>query len=265
MSAEASSRASIDLPGVQQRLVDAVRATGKPIVAVLMNGRPLAIPRLHETVPAIVESWFLGVETGSALADVLFGDVSPSGKLPVTFPCVVGQVPIYYAHKNTGRPSSTAKYTSNYLDVPWTPLYPFGFGLSYTTFTYGMPRLSAARLSPGDTLKIEVEVTNAGRRTGEEVAQLYIQDLVASVTRPVKELLRFQRVTLRPGETATLRFALGASDLAFYDLAMRRVVEPGTFKVFVGGSSADVREAAFTLTTSDGGSVAVPEACPAAR
>jgi len=265
MSAEAASRASIDLPGVQQRLVDAVRGTGKPLVVVLANGRPLALERLQGTVPAILESWFLGIEAGNAIADVLFGDVSPSGKLPVTFPRVVGQLPIYYARKNTGRPPSDEKYTSKYLDVPWTPLYPFGFGLSYTTFSYGAPRLSATRLSPRDTLRVEVNVTNTGRRVGDEVVQLYVQDLVGSVTRPLKELRGFQRVTLEPGERTTIRFALRAQDLAFYDLGMRRVVEPGAFKLFVGASSVDVREAGFTLVTPDGASVPIPEVCTAPR
>ena len=262
MSAEAASRAAIDLPGMQQQLVDAVRAAGKPTVAVLMNGRPLAISRLQETVPAIIESWFLGVEAGNALADVLFGDVAPSGKLPVTFPRVVGQVPIYYAHKNTGRPSSPQKYTSNYIDVPWTPLYPFGFGLTYTTFTYGTPRLSATRISARDTLRVEVEVRNSGQRAGDEVVQLYVQDIVGSVTRPLKELRRFERVSLQAGETKTVRFSLDVRDLAFYDLGMHRVVEPGEFKVFVGGSSADVRDAGFSVVSPDGGSIPVPDRCP---
>jgi beta-glucosidase len=213
-----------------------------------MNGRPLAIGWLAERVPAIVETWFLGVEHGTATADVLFGDYAPGGKLPVTFPRAVGQVPIYYSHKNTGRPpSEDNKFSSKYIDLPWTPLYPFGHGLSYTTFAYGAPRLSATTLRPGETLRVDVDVTNTGARAGSEVVQLYVQDLVASVTRPVKELRAFRRVTLGPGERRTVSFTLRPDDLAFYDLAMRRVVEPGFFKVFVGTSSAEVAEARFEV------------------
>lgn len=258
LSAEASSRSSLDLPGAQQRLVDAVVATRKPVVVVLMNGRPLAIGAVHDRVPAILETWFLGIEAGTATADVLFGDHNPGGKLPVTFPRTVGQVPIYYAHRNTGRPPSPEKYTSKYLDLPSTPLYPFGHGLSYTRFRYGAPRLSSATPAAADTLRVEVDVTNTGPRSGDEVVQLYVQDVVASVTRPVKELRGFERVTLAAGETRTVRFSLTANDLTFYDLAMRRVVEPGAFKVFVGGSSAEVQEASFTLRTPGDAPLSVP-------
>ena len=262
MSAEANSRAFLDIPGVQERLATELAATGKPVVVVLMNGRPLAIPRLDGAVPAIVESWFLGVETGNALADVLFGDVNPGGKLPATFPRATGQVPIYYAHKNTGRPPDAANhYTSKYNDLPWTPLYPFGFGLSYTTFTTSAPRLDATTLRAGDSLGVSVDVKNTGSRAGDEVVQLYVRDDVASVTRPVMELRRFRRVTLKPGESQTLRFILGMSDLAFLDTSMTRVVEPGTFTVFAGTSSASVSEAKFTLTTPGAPRVAVPETC----
>jgi beta-glucosidase len=263
MSAEASSRASIDLPGAQSRLAQAVRATGVPVVVVLMNGRPLAIQALHDSMPAILETWFLGVEMGTATADVLFGDYNPGGKLPVTFPRVTGQVPIYYNHKNTGRPPSVEnKYSSKYLDVSWTPLYVFGHGLSYTTFAYSAPRLSASSLRPGETLRVDVDVTNAGRVAGDEVVQLYVKDEVASVTRPVKELRGFQRLRLEPGERRSVTFALGEQDLAFYDTAMVRVVEPGSFRVFVGGSSADdARAARFELVTPGGTPVRVPEEC----
>jgi beta-glucosidase len=226
MSGEATSRSTLDLPGMQLELAKAVHATGKPVVVVLMNGRPLSITWLAEHVPAILEAWFLGVQMGPAVADVLFGDVSPSGKLPVTFPRAVGQVPIYYNHKNTGRPPSpTDFFTSKYLDLPWTPLYPFGHGLSYTTFAYRNLRLSALTLRPSDTLTVRVNVTNTGARAGDEVVQLYIRDEVASVTRPVKELRGFQRISLGPGETRTVTFTLDADDLAFYDREMRRVVE----------------------------------------
>jgi beta-glucosidase len=257
MSAEAESRSTLALPGAQQQLADAISATGKPVIAVLLNGRPLSIERLQQTVPAILETWFLGVEHGNAVADVLFGDVNPGGKLPVTVPRAVGQVPIYYNHKNTGRPPvATEKYTSKYWDIPYTPLYPFGFGLSYTTFSVSAPRLSATTIAPNDSLRVELDVANTGQRAGDEVAQLYIRDDVGSVTRPVMELRRFQRVTLAPGQRTTIRWSLGMGDLAFYDLAMRRVAEPGTFRVFVGTSSAATQSAAFRLS----GTSSVPTA-----
>ncbi|HKO16332.1 MAG TPA: glycoside hydrolase family 3 N-terminal domain-containing protein [Gemmatimonadaceae bacterium] len=262
MSAEASSRASLDLPGVQQQLAAAVVRAGKPVVVVLMNGRPLAIDWLHDHVPAIVESWFPGVEGGTAVADILFGDVNPSGKLPVTFPRSVGQVPIYYAHKNTGRPPAAAeKYTSKYIDLPWTPLYPFGFGLSYTTFSYGAPRLSGTVLRPGDSLDVAVDVANRGPRAGDEIVQLYVRDEVGSVTRPVEQLRGFRRVSLRPGEEATVHFTLGMDDLAFHDTAMARVAEPGAFRVRIGPSSDRWQETSFRLETPDGRPAPVAERC----
>ncbi|HEU4630359.1 MAG TPA: beta-glucosidase BglX [Gemmatimonadaceae bacterium] len=260
MSAEARNRTSLDLPGVQRRLAEAVVATGTPTVAVLMNGRPLSTPWLAEHVPALVEAWYLGVQTGPALADVLFGDVSPSGKLPVTVPRTVGQVPIYYAHKNTGRPpTEQERYSSKYIDVPWTPLYPFGHGLSYTTFTYGEPRLGATTIAPTDSLRVSVEVTNSGPREGTEVVQLYVRDDVGSVTRPVKMLRGFERVPLRAGERRTVTFTLRPADLAFYDRDMRHVVEPGTFTLWVGGSSEGGREARFRVV---GDTTAVPDRGP---
>ena len=247
MSGEAASRSNIGLPGVQQELLEAVQATGTPVVLVLMNGRPLAVQWAADHVPAIVEAWFLGVETGHALADVLFGDVSPSGKLPVTFPRAVGQVPIYYNRKNTGRPPSDQKYTSKYTDLPSSPLFPFGFGLSYTTFTYRDVRLSAPSITPGDTLKVAVTVSNSGEREGAEVVQLYVRDEVASVTRPVRALAALRRVSLRPGEASTVEFLLTAKQLGFYDRDMKLVVEPGKFRVFVGGSSVDGLEGEFEV------------------
>ena len=202
MSGEAASRSSLDLPGRQLDLVKALHATGKPIVVVLMNGRPLTINWVAENVPAILETWFAGTQAGNAIADVLFGDVNPGGKLPVTFPRSVGQVPLYYNHKNTGRPPDAKnKYTSKYLDVAWTPLFPFGYGLSYTKFKFTAPLLSAQRIRPDGSLTVTVEVENTGNRAGDEVVQLYIRDVAASVTRPVKELKGFQRITLQPGET----------------------------------------------------------------
>jgi beta-glucosidase len=251
MSAEAANRATVDLPGRQLDLVKAIRATGKPMAAVLMNGRPLAIPWLADSVPAIVEAWFLGVEMGPAVADVLFGDVNPSGKLPVTFPRTTGQLPLYYNHKNTGRPpSEQERFTSKYLDVPWTPQYAFGHGLSYTTFAYRNLRLSADRIPLGDSITVSVEVSNTGDRAGDEVVQLYVRDEVGSVTRPVKELRGFERVSLTPGASATVTFTLGPAELAFYGQDMQRIVEPGFFTVHVGTSSAQTDSVRFEITGS---------------
>ena len=198
-------------------------------------------------MPAIVESWFLGVETGPALAAVLFGDVSPSGKLPVTFPRAVGQIPLYYNHKNTGRPTGPDKYTSKYIDLPVTPLFPFGHGLSYTTFSYSDLRLSAPRITPTGTLRASVSVTNTGSREAAEVVQLYVHDEVASVTRPVRALAGFRRVSLKPGEARTVEFSLTAKELGLYNKDMKFVVEPGKFRVFVGGSSVGGLEGEFEV------------------
>jgi beta-glucosidase len=254
MSGEARNRSSLDLPGVQQRLAERVRAVGKPLVVVLMNGRPLSTPWLDANVPAILEAWYLGVQMGPAVADVLFGDYNPGGKIPITVPRTVGQVPIYYNHKNTGRPpDERERYTSKYLDAPWTPLYPFGYGLSYSSFGYGDLRLSAPRIRATDSISVRVDVTNTGSRMGDEVAQLYLRDDVASVTRPVKELRRFQRITLGPRETRTVTFTLGPGDLAFPGPDLRPVVEPGMFTVFVGTSSEDLHEARFEVVGEAGG------------
>ena len=251
MSGEAESRSMIGLPGVQQQLADRILATGKPVVVLLANGRPLAIPELAARAPAILETWFLGVQAGPAVADVLFGDASPSGKLTVTFPRDVGQEPLYYAHKNTGRPPiDTVKWTSKYIDVPWTPLYPFGYGLSYTTFGYGPVRLGSAAIGASDTLLVSADVTNTGRRAGDEIVQLYIRDEVASVTRPVRELRGFQRVSLQPGETRTVTFHLIPDDLAFWagpGSDLRRVLEPGWFDVWIAPSSAAGQAARFEV------------------
>lgn len=254
MSAEAASRASLELPGAQLALARAVLRSAraadpaKPVVAVLFNGRPLALQWLADSIPAIVETWFLGVEHGTATADVLFGDFNPAGRLPVTFPRVTGQVPIYYGHKRTGRPPvESDHFTSKYIDVPWTPLWPFGHGLSYTTFAYANLRLSADSMRAGDSVVVTVEVTNSGGRAGTEVAQVYLRDDAASVTRPVRALKAFRRLTLEPGETRTARFTLRSDDMSLYDLTMRKVVEPGTFTVFVGGSSEGGLEARFRV------------------
>jgi beta-glucosidase len=239
MSGEAAARSSLDIPGAQLELVKAVRATGKPTVVVLMNGRPLTIGWIAENCPAVLETWFSGTEGGNAIADVLFGDVNPGGKLPMTFPRVVGQVPIYYNHKNTGRPfSATDRYTSKYRDLGPTPQYPFGYGLSYTTFEYANLKLDRSSIKAGEPVKVTVDVRNTGRRPGDEVVQLYVSDVAASVTRPVKQLRGFQRVTIAPGETRTLSFTLDDDDLGMYGRDLRWVVEPGAFDVMVGGDSA---------------------------
>ena len=248
MSGEAASRSVIGLPGVQQQLLEAVAATGTPVVLVLMNGRPLTFEWAVEHVPAIVETWFLGVEAGNATADVLFGDANPSGRLPVTFPRSLGQVPLYYNHRNTGRPyDANNKYTSKYLDVPNTPRYPFGYGLSYTTFAYRDLRVATPRIKATDTLAVTVTVANTGSREGTEVVQLYVRDEAASVARPVRELKSFQRVTLKPGESRAVNLRVAGQDLAFYGLDMKRVVEPGTFRVYVGPNSAEGLEGRFEV------------------
>lgn len=248
MSGEAASRASLDLPGHQLELVQAIIATGKPTIVVLMNGRPLTINWVAENASAILEAWFAGTEGGNAIADALFGDVNPGGKLPVTFPRSVGQEPLYYNHKNTGRPpDANNKYTSKYLDVPWTPLYPFGYGLSYTQFNLSKLQLSAKTIAPNGQLTASVEVENVGKRAGDEVVQLYLRDVAASVTRPVKELRGFERVSLQPGEKRRLEFQLTARHLGFYNHDMRFVVEPGEFKVYVGNSSEGGLQSSFTV------------------
>jgi beta-glucosidase len=247
MTGEAASRTSLDLPGRQLELIQAIHATGKPYVVVLMNGRPLTINWLADNSPAILESWFAGTQAGNAIADVLFGDVNPGGKLPVTFPRTLGQVPIYYNHKSTGRPPTDQKYTSKYLDVPVTPLYPFGYGLSYTQFTIGQPELSATSIVANGQLTVSVEVENTGKVTGDEVVQLYVRDEASSVTRPVKELKSFQRVTLKAGEKRRLQFTLTPEHLGFYNREMRWIVEPGDFRVLVGPNSEDLREARFQV------------------
>jgi beta-glucosidase len=240
MSGEASSRGILDLPGAQQKLVEEIHKTGKPIVVVLSNGRPLTIPWIDKNIPVIMETWFLGTEAGHAIADVLFGDYNPSGKLPVTFPYAIGQVPIFYNMKNTGRPRDpNNKYTSKYLDIPNDPLYPFGYGLSYTTFEYGAISINNNTFS--------IRVTNTGKMTGTETAQLYIRDLVGSVTRPVKELKGFQKITLEPGQFKDIVFTLSPDDLSFYRKDMTFGPEPGKFKVFIGTNSRDVKEADFEL------------------
>jgi beta-glucosidase len=251
MSGESSSRTDLDIPQIQQDLLAALLKTGKPVVLVLFTGRPLTLGWEEKNVPAILNVWFGGSEAGSAIGDVLFGDVNPSGKLTTTFPQNIGQVPIYYAHKNTGRPLPAGKwfekFRSNYLDVSNDPLYPFGYGLSYTSFSYSDLKLSNASMSSSGKITATVTIKNTGSYEGKEVVQLYIRDLVGSITRPVKELKGFQKISLKPGESKTISFIITVNDLKFYNSDLKFVAEPGDFKVFIGGNSRDVLEAAFRL------------------
>ena len=242
MSGECSSRTNLEIPQAQKDLLLALLKTGKPVVLVLFNGRPLVLSQENDAVPAILDAWFAGSEAGLAIADVLFGDENPSGKLTMTFPRSVGQIPIYYNHKNTGRPLDNnngifEKYKSNYIDERNEPLFPFGYGLSYTTFDYSNLKISSPKISPSQTLNVTVDVTNTGNFDGKEVVQLYIRDLVGSVTRPVKELKGFQKIAVKKGEKQTVTFQITDEDLKFYNSDLKFVAEPGQFEIFVGGNS----------------------------
>ncbi|WP_030613493.1 glycoside hydrolase family 3 N-terminal domain-containing protein [Streptomyces sclerotialus] len=256
ISGEAAARSDISLPGAQEKLIEAVAATGRPFVVVLVNGRPLTVGSWLDKAPAVLEAWHPGTEAGHAIADVLFGTVNPGGKLPVSFPRTVGQIPIHYNHESTGRPyDPDNKYTSKYLDLPDGPQFPFGFGLSYTDFALGEPKLSRSRvaaqaLRKGDTLEVSVSVRNTGKRAGDEVVQLYVHDKAASLTQPVRKLRGFRRVTLEPGGHTTVRFRLGAEDLGFWtnDTRGRFTLEPGAFDLYVGTSSAADAKVELTVT-----------------
>jgi beta-glucosidase len=251
MSGEAESRTQIDLPGKQQELIDEIKATGKPFVVVLFNGRPLTLTDVAASSPAILEAWFPGIEAGNAVADVLFGKVNPGGKLPVSFPRVLGQVPIYYNHENTGRPCDvTFKWNARYRDLPYCdPLYPFGFGLSYTTFSVTNLHLDKQSVSKNGEVTATVDVTNTGSlRKGDDVVQLYIHDPVASISQPVRRLRGFERVTLMPGQTRSVSFTLDKSDFGFYDNSGKFVVEPGAIDVYAGDSSTATMTKSFTVT-----------------
>jgi beta-glucosidase len=251
MSGESACRTDITIPENQKKLIRELAKTGKPLVVVLMCGRPLAISEENELADAILLTWHPGVEAGNAIADVLFGEVNPSGKLSATFPRNVGQVPIYYSIRNTGRPQGGddfEKFKTNYIDVENSPLFPFGFGLSYTKFEYSNLQLSTATLVSDGKMMVSVEVKNAGNFDGEEVVQLYLRDVVASITRPVKELKGFQKVNLKEGETKTISFEITEEDLRFYNGLLEYVSEPGKFEVFVGGNSNEVLNASFSLT-----------------
>jgi beta-glucosidase len=248
MSGEAGSRSSLELPGRQGDLIRAVAATGKPVVLVLMNGRPLALSREEGQVPAIMEAWFLGHETGHAITDVVFGYHTPTGRLPVSFPRVTGQVPIYYNHKNTGRPANdSVHFTSRYIDVPSSPLYPFGFGLTYTTFAYSDLTVITPKVKATDTIAVQISLKNTGIRASEEVVQLYVRDEVGSVTRPVRELKAYKRIHLEPGQLTRVSLALPAADLAFTGIDNQPHVEPGMFTVYVGPNAAEGIEGRFEV------------------
>jgi beta-glucosidase len=251
MSGEAASRSELGLPENQEELLRALAGTGKPIVLVLMNGRPLTLPWEAAHCGAILETWFGGMEAGHAVADVLFGDDNPSGRLTTTFPRSVGQIPLYYNHKNTGRPyagNPRVKYVSRYLDVPNSPLFPFGFGLSYTTFSYSDVRLSRPSLTGDETLVASVDVTNTGTRAGEETVQLYISEPVASVTRSVEDLRGFQKITLQPGEAREVSFRITPRDLKFYNSDLAYDWEPGDFVIRIGADSSRVKSARVQWT-----------------
>ena len=251
MSGESSSRTNLEMPDVQRALLQELLKTGKPVVLVLFTGRPLVLTWEEEHVPAILNVWFGGSEAAYAISDVLFGDVNPSGKLTATFPQNVGQIPLFYNHKNTGRPLQEGrwfeKFRSNYLDVSNEPLYPFGYGLSYTTFAYSDIHLSSTEMSADGELTATVTVTNTGSRDGAEVVQLYIRDLVGSVTRPVKELKGFEKIFLKAGESRKVSFSITPELLKFYNYDLQFVCEPGDFDVMIGGNSRDVKKARFLL------------------
>ena len=247
-SGEASSRSMIDLPGSQLELIQRIAALGKPYVVVLMNGRPLTIPSLADNAPALLEAWYPGTEGGDAVADLLFGKVNPSGKLPMSFPRNVGQIPISYNELPTGRPADpTNKYTSKYLDVPNTPQYPFGYGLSYTTFTVGNPHLSSSSVSPNGQLRVTVPVTNSGSTAGSDVVQLYLHQDFTSLLQPVRKLEGFQRVTLAGGHSTTVTFTLSRPNFGFYNDQGQFVIEPGKFDLWAGDSSVGGNETTFNV------------------
>ena len=250
MSGEAKSRSNLHLPGVQEELIRAIQATGKPVVVMISAGRPLIFNWTADHVPAILYTWWLGTRAGNAMADVLFGDYNPSGKLPISFPRAEGQIPIYYNHFSTGRPAkndSELFYVSAYIDLLNSPRFPFGYGLSYTRFSYGDITLSSPAFKPGQKLTATVTLTNTGNFDGRETAQLYVRDMVGSVVRPVKELKGFQQQFLKAGESKKISFTISADDLRFYNDKLQHIYEPGEFRLFIGGSSSEVKETTFTL------------------
>jgi len=232
--------ASLDLTGLQEELLKAVHATGTPTIAVLINGRPLSIRWTAENIPAIVEAWMCGEEGGNAIADILFGDFNPEGRLPVTFPRHSGQLPVYYNHKPSKEYWIKSGWGTRYVDMPAAPLYNFGFGLSYTSFEYSNLRISPEVTGPAGEVYVSVDVKNTGKRNGKEVVQLYIDDVISSMSTPVKELKGFEKISLAPGETKKVTFKLTPEQLSFLDRNLKPVVEPGIFEVMVGSSSKDI-------------------------
>jgi len=248
MSGEAHSRGQIDLPGSQEQMLKAIVKTGKPVVLLVSNGRPLILTWEDKNVNAILDTWFLGTEAGNAAADVLFGDYNPSGKLPVTFPYHQGQIPIYYNYKTTGRPyDKNSRYNSRYIDIPNAPLYPFGYGLSYTKFDYSGLTLSKTKIGKTESFQVSVTVKNTGSFDGQEVVQLYLRNRFADVTRPVKELRGFQKVAIAKGASKTISFTVKPADLEYYDRTMTKVVKSGAYQVFVGTNSSETLQADFSV------------------
>ena len=243
MSGESKSRSNIHLPGIQEDLIKELQKTGKPIVVLINAGRPLIFNWTADNMPTILYTWWLGSEAGNAIADVLFGDYNPAGKLPMTFPRAEGQIPIYYNHFNTGRPSINEEklYKSSYIDLPNTPKFPFGFGLSYTTFNYSNLKLSKTKMSASETIEVTMNITNTGKYEGEEVIQLYLQDKFASLIRPISELKDFQKIKLGIGETKTIKFVIDNQKLSFYNEKLEFNSEPGDFNLMIGSSSEDIR------------------------
>jgi len=254
MSGEAHSRAYLGLPGRQQALIEAVVATGKPVVAVVMSGRPLVLSWMAEHVPATLQAWHGGVRAGRAVAEIVMGHVNPSGRLVVSFPRTEGQIPVHYAHKSTGRPVNergviqfNRAHRTQYLDELTTPLYGFGFGLSYTTFEYRELRVETPQVTQGDTLVVSATVGNIGTRAGDEVVQLYVQDVVGEITRPVRELKEFKRISLEAGESRRVVFEMPVQELGFHGLDMRYIVEPGEFRVWIGPNAYEGLIGSFTV------------------
>ena len=247
MTGEASSRSTLELPGQQMKLIDAVLATKKPLVLMLESGRPLDIRWALDRVPAIVQAWFLGVQSGNAIADVLFGDASPSGHLPLTWVRSIGEIPTYYNHKNTGRPSSPDRWHTGYLDQNSTPLFPFGYGLTYTTFKFSDLKIAPSRLAPNETLRVKADIANTGERGGTEVVQLYVHDRLAPTSRPVRELKGFQRITLGAGEHTRVDFTVDANDLGSYDPQMHWIVPRGVYDVWIASDSASGIQGTFEV------------------
>jgi beta-glucosidase len=248
MSGEAASRSDITLPPSQQLLLQSLYATRKPVIVVVMSGRPLVLTNIIDGAAAVLQVWHAGIEAGNAIADVLYGDVNPSGKLSMSFPYSVGQIPVYYSQKNTGRPQNPDnKFSSKYLDIPNEPLFPFGHGLSYTNFTYSDMKLSSNTLTKGGSIVATVTLSNAGNYDGEEVVQLYTQDMVRSITPPEKELKGFQKVFLKAGESKEIQFKITEEMLKFWNADIKFVSEPGKFDVMIGGSSADLIRKSFDL------------------